>query len=421
MAGRPQTIAEKILARASRQQGVVPDQVVEVAPDFSYAHDYAIFSLDAFKKMGASKVLNPDRIAICYDHIIPADSARDANNLATVREFAREQHFAAFYEGGTGISHQVMAEKGWVVPGSLVVSNDSHTPSGGSLGALAVGLGETDIGFLWATGKLWLKIPRTIRVVLDGQLRAGVYAKDLMLYMIHKLGVLGGLYSVLEFHGPAVKNFSISERFTMCNMTPELGAKSGVFPYDDVIEEFVRKRARFPFTPVLPDENAEYEREVQIDLSQIGPTVALPGREDRGVPITEVEGTKIQQVFIGSCTNAREDDLAIAANILRGKKVHPDVRLLVVPASKAVSVEVTRRGDMLVFLEAGATILPSGCAVCAGAHQGVLADGERCLSTSSRNTPGRMGNRNAEIFICSPAIAAASAITGVITDPKTLS
>jgi homoaconitate hydratase family protein len=414
----PQTFVEKVLARATGGAVLQPGVIVDATPDFTYSHDYAAFAIDAFERMGATKVIRPERAVICFDHGIPSNSRREANSLARVRAFAKAHGFAALYEGGTGIAHQVMVEKGWVVPGSLSVANDSHAPSGGSVGALALGVGETEIGFAWATGKLWLKVPETIRINFYGVFRPGVYAKDLMLQIIRRLGVLGGLYRVLEFHGPAVAGLSISERFTLCNMTAELSAKTGVFPFDEITRAFVEGRARLPFEPVVPDPGAHYVEEHDFDLSEVSPTVALPGREDSGVPIEQIAGERVHQIFIGSCTNARTDDLAVVARILRGKTVHPDVRLLVVPASRAIAAEVAANGDLYDLLAAGAVLLPSGCAVCAGAHQGVIGDGERCLSTSNRNMPGRMGNKNADIYLCSPATAAASAITGVITDPR---
>lgn len=417
---RPQTTAEKILARASGHESVLPNQIVEVKPDFSYSHDYAIFAIDAFEQMGATAVISPERTAICLDHGFPVNTTRDANNHARIREFSRKHKFLAFFEGGTGIAHQVMMERGLVVPGALVLASDSHTPSGGAVGALAIGTGETELGFVWATGRTWLKVPETIRVVLSGALQSGVVAKDAMLTIVKRMGVLGGGYKVIEYQGPAVGSLSVSERFTFCNMSAEIGAKSGIFPCDNVTEAFVRERARFDSRAVRSDPDANYAQEVKLDLVQVEPMVVLPGREDRGVPVSEAAGRKINQVFIGSCTNARADDLAIAARILRNRRVHPDVRLLVVPASRAVEIESARNGDLATLLEAGATLMPSGCAVCAGAHQGVLGDGEVCLSTSNRNMPGRMGNKKAEIMLCSPATAAASAVAGVVADARTL-
>jgi homoaconitate hydratase family protein len=417
---RAQTTAEKILARASGRDFVAANEIIEVTPDFSYSHDYAVFAIDAFEQMGAANVVAPERNAICLDHGFPVNTARDANNHVRIREFAKKHKFLAFFEGGTGIAHQVMMEKGFVVPGALVLASDSHTPSGGALGALAIGTGETELGFVWATGRTWLKVPETIRVVITGQLAPGAAAKDVVLTIVKQLGVLGAGYKVIEYQGPAVSSLSVSERFTFCNMSAEVGAKSGIFPADEVTEAFVHGRARFPYAGVRSDPDAVYASEIKLDLAQIEPMVVLPGREDRGVPVREAAGRKINQVFLGSCTNARVDDLAIAAGILRNRRVHPDVRLLVVPASRAVAVESARNGDLATLLEAGATLMPSGCAVCAGAHQGVLGDGEVCLSTSNRNMPGRMGNKNAEIMLCSPATAAASAVAGFLTDARTL-
>jgi homoaconitate hydratase family protein len=415
------TLAQKVLERTSGRAHLEPGVIIEARPDFSYSHDYAVWAIDAFEKMGATRVQRPERIAICFDHGIPPNSAKDANSLKRVREFATAHGFAQFYEAGTGVAHQVMVEKGWIVPGSLSVCSDSHACSGGSVGALALAIGETELGFLWAVDRLWFRVPATRKMVLTGRLRSGVYAKDLMLAIAHRLGVLGAVYEVLEFHGDAVGTLSVSERFTLCNMATEVGAKGGVFPFDTVTADFMQGRARFPFEPVTPDPDAQYCAEMQFDLGALEPMVALPGREDSGVAVSEVEGQHIDQVFIGSCTNARADDLHIAARILKGKKVHPGIRLLVTPASRQAQLDALRSGDLETLIEAGATVLPAGCAVCAGTHQGVIADGERCLSTSNRNMPGRMGNRNSEIFLCSPATAAASALAGCIADPRRIS
>lgn len=412
------TLAQKVLERTSGRTGLRPGEIVEATPDFMYSHDYAAWAIDAFERMGATEVQRPERIAVCFDHGIPANTSRDANSLKRVRDFARKHDFAQFYEAGTGVAHQVMVEKGWVVPGSLSVCNDSHACSGGSVGALALAIGETEMGFLWAIGRIWFRVPATRRMVLTGRLPHGVYAKDLVLEIARRLGVLGGLYEILEYHGEGAASLSVSERFTLCNMATEVGAKGGVFPYDAVTATFMTERAKFPFKPVASDPDAPYCAEMCIALDSLQPMVALPGREDSGVPISDVAGQPIDQVFLGSCTNARQDDLAIAARILKGKKVHPHTRLLVTPASRQVELDALKSGDLEILIEAGATLMPAGCAVCAGTHQGVVADGERCLSTSNRNMPGRMGNNKADIFLCSPATAAASAITGCITDPR---
>jgi homoaconitate hydratase family protein len=413
-----QTLAQKVLARTSRRPHVAPGEIVEATPDFSYSHDYAAWAIDAFEKMGATRVHRPERIAVCFDHGIPPNTARDANSLKRVREFVRKHGFGSFYEAGTGVAHQVMVEQGWVVPGSLTICNDSHACSGGSVGALALAIGETEMGFFWAIDRLWFRVPETRKMVLTGRLQPGVYAKDLMLVIARELGVLGALYEILEFHGDAVASLSVSERFTLCNMATEVGAKGGVFPYDTVTAAFMNGRAKLPFEPAHSDPDAQYCAEMSFDLGTLEPMVALPGREDYGVSVSEVVGQPIDQVFIGSCTNARADDLAIAAGILRGKKVHPSIRLIVTPASRQAELDALRNGDIEALIEAGATLMPSGCGVCAGTHQGVSGDGERCLSTSNRNMPGRMGNPNSEILLCSPATAAASAVAGCIADPR---
>ena len=419
MSGR--TLAQKVLERTSGRSGLAPGVIVEATPDFSYSHDYAVWAIDAFEKMGATRVQRPERIAVCFDHGIPPNSAKDANSLKRVRDFAKAHEFAQFYEAGTGVAHQVMVEKGWIVPGSLSVCSDSHACSGGSVGALALAIGETELGFLWAVDRLWFRVPATRKMVLAGRLRDGVYAKDLMLVIAQRLGVLGALYEVLEYHGDGAAALTVSERFTLCNMATEVGAKGGVFPCDAVTRAYMDGRARFDYEPIVPDADAQYCAEMHFDLGVLEPMVALPGREDSGVAVSEVEGEHIDQVFIGSCTNARADDLHIAARILKGKKVHPGIRLLVTPASRQAGLDALRNGDLEALIEAGATVLPAGCAVCAGTHQGVTADGERCLSTSNRNMPGRMGNRNSEIFLCSPATAAASALAGCIADPRRIS
>ncbi len=412
------TLAQKVLERTSGRSGLEPGVIVEATPDFSYSHDYAAWAIDAFEKMGATRVHRPERIAVCFDHGIPPNSAKDANSLKRVREFVHKHGFAKFYEAGTGVAHQVMVEKGWIVPGSLSVCNDSHACSGGAVGALALAIGESEMGFLWAVDRLWFRVPVTRKMILSGRLRDGVYAKDLMLVIAQQLGVLGALYEMLEFHGDAVATMSVSERFTLCNMATEVGAKGGVFPFDAVTAGYMQGRAQLPFTPVLPDADAQYCAEMRFDLSTLEPMVALPGREDSGVTVSSVAGQHIDQVFIGSCTNARADDLHIAASILKGRKVHPGIRLIVTPASRQSELEALRSGDIEALVEAGAILMPSGCGVCAGTHQGVVADGERCLSTSNRNMPGRMGNKNSDILLCSPATAAASALAGCIADPR---
>jgi homoaconitate hydratase family protein len=368
--------------------------------------------------MGASKVWDPSKIAICLDHGIPANSAREANDHKVARRFAEQQGITRFYDAGVGIVHQVMVEKGLVLPGTIVVGSDSHTTSCGVMGAFATGIGESDTAFLWATGRLWLRVPASVKVTVTGILHPGVYAKDVVLELLRQVKGDGLIYKSIEFSGELIENLPVSQRFVFCNMTCELGGKCGVIACDRTTQEYLKNRGAVSYEPIYPDPDANYEQEIAIEASAVSPMIALPGDVDRGVPIEKAAGTKIDQAFLGSCTNARADDLEVAATILRGRKVHPKVRLLVVPASAQEGLEAMRRGYMEIFQEAGAIILPSGCAVCHGGHQGVLADGDKCISSSNRNFTGRMGNPKAEIFLASPAAVAASAVAGEITDPR---
>jgi homoaconitate hydratase family protein len=412
------TFAEKVLARKSGVAAVQPGQIVEVVPEMTMAHDFAANVIQHFHAMGASRVWDTERIFICLDHKVPPDNQVDANNHQRIREFCREQGIREFHEGGTGIAHQVIVEQGHALPGEVVVGCDSHSCSYGVTGAFATGIGETEMAFIWATGRLWLRVPETIRVELEERWGAGVYAKDVMLALLARLGIDGANYRAVEYHGSAVAAMTMSERFTLANMAVEMGGKLGVLPCDETTERYLAGRARRAYTPVAADADARYERVVRLDCAAVEPMVALPGSEDRGVPVSATRGVPIQQAFLGSCTNARADDLAIAARILKGRQVHPGVRLLVVPASRAEGLAAMRSGDLAILAEAGATFLPSGCAICYGGHQGALADGERCISSSNRNSTGRMGNPKSEVYLASPATVAAAAVAGEIVDPR---
>jgi len=413
------TIAEKVFSRKIGE-AAAPGQLVEAEPDFSFSQDFARYAIDSFRRMGGTKVWNPDRIGICLDHRAPADSAAEANDHRIIREFVREQGIRHFFDVGSGIAHQVFIERGLIRPGMLVIGSDSHSTSGGAMGAFACGVGETESGFVWHTGKLWFRVPESVKVVLDGKLPPGVCAKDVMLKLLSVLGAGGASYKSVEYEGEAARAMSISERFTIANMSVELGAKAGIFPADETTFAWLAGRGGEPCEAVAADPDAVYAQTVRLDVSDLTPQVALPGSPDRVVPVGEAAGVKIHQAFLGSCTNARLDDLEIAARILRGRKVHPGVRLLVAPASRAVLQEALKAGVLETLLEAGAVLLPPGCAVCFGGHQGVLGDGERCISASNRNFPGRMGNSKAEIYLASPAVVAASAVAGEIADPAEL-
>jgi 3-isopropylmalate/(R)-2-methylmalate dehydratase large subunit len=414
------TFAQKILGHKSGHEGVVPGQIVELSPDMTMSHDFAANVIHHFRTMGATRVWDPERIFICLDHRVPPDTAVEANNHQRIRDFCREQDIHAFFDAGTGIAHQVIVEKGYALPGEVVVGTDSHSCSYGVASVFATGIGETEMAFLWATGQLWLRVPETIKIEIEGRWRQQVFAKDVMLALLAQLGIDGCSYRAVEYHGSTIAAMTMSERFTLANMTVEMGGKIGFFPYDGITERYLEGRARRPYTPLAPDPEARYERVVQLNVEHLEPMVALPGSEDRGVPVSQARGISVQQAFLGSCTNARADDLAIAARILKGQQVHPGVRLLVAPASRAEGTEAMRNGDLAILSEAGATILPSGCAICYGGHQGALADGERCISSSNRNSTGRMGNRHAEIYLASPATVAAAAVAGEIIDPGEL-
>lgn len=413
-----QTFAEKILSLKSSKEKVIPGEILEISPDLTMSHDYTALVARQIREMGAKKVWDPDKIFICLDHRVPADNAKEANDHALVRQFVREQGIRNFYEAGKGIAHQVIVEEGYALPGMVILGSDSHTPSYGAVSSFSTGIGETEMAFVWATGKIWLMVPETTRINLMGKFGLGVYAKDLALKIIADLGAEGCNYQAVEFGGEAVSALSMSERYTLSNMSAEMGAKIGVFEFDEVTKGYLEGRARGGYRVIAPDPNATYARQLEFKLNDLMPMVAVPGGVDRGKPISSIGEVRIHQAFLGSCTNARLDDLEIAASILKGKKIDSQVRLIVVPVSRAVELEAARKGILATLLEAGGMLLPPGCAVCHGGHQGVLADGETCISASNRNFVGRMGNRNSFIYLASPATVAASAITGKITDPR---
>lgn len=409
------TIAEKILSNKSGRD-VYAGEVVLADVDFCFGQDgTSSLIIDELKKLGG--LYDPRKFAMFIDHNAPAPLASVANIQRKMRDFANKSGCYLFGEG-EGISHQLVPEKGFVLPGELVLGADSHTCTYGALGALATGVGSTDLAAAAFTGKLWFKVPPTIKISLIGQLPPGVQAKDLILYLIGKMGADGATYKSVELYGEAISGMDMDGRFTICNMGVEMGAKFMIIPPDVITVEWVEKHSSRPFQLVLADEDANYEEEREYDISSLSPMIAKPHRVDNVVPVEEVEGTEIQEVVIGTCTNGRLSDLLSAAMLLRGRKVHPEVRLLVVPASRQILQEAVNEGLVEIFLSAGAVILPPGCGPCVGTHQGVPADSERVLSTANRNFKGRMGNPNAEIYLASPLTCAASAIEGRITDPR---
>jgi 3-isopropylmalate/(R)-2-methylmalate dehydratase large subunit len=423
------TMVEKILARASSQDAVKVGDVVEPKVDLAMSHENGALVLNQFleiyKDTGLdARVWDPSKIAIIFDHRVPAESAKTATNQKKVREFVGAQGITRFHDirgDEGGICHQILPENGYVRPGDVVVGTDSHTTSHGALGAFAFGIGATEMASVWALGSaLNVTVPGTIKVIVTGDFPAYVLPKDLILHLIGRLSAEGANFKVIEYHGPTIEKMPTSGRLTVCNMSVEAGATSGIVPPDEETRRYLNEVAGVRETVAAfgPDPDAAYDRIIEIDVSTLEPQIACPHTVDNVKPVSEVTGKIVQQIVIGSCTNGRLDDIEIAANILKGKKVARSVRMLVFPASGRIFREAIARGYIATLMEAGALVANSGCGPCLGVHQGALADGEAALSTTNRNFKGRMGNPNSEVYLCSPAVAAASALTGVISDPR---
>jgi len=412
------TFAQKILARKAGLDAIEVGQIVEVEPDYCLSHDNTAAIAKTFKKIGVDRVKYPERFVIVLDHTVPASTEKYALGHKEIRTFVRKQKIPNFYDAGVGICHQVLPEKGFALPGTLILGSDSHTTTYGAFGAFSAGIGRSEMAVLYATGKIWLKTPETIKIVVHGKLQEPVTSKDLILKIIGDIGADGALYRSIEFTGEAVEKMSLASRMVLSNMAIECGAKNGYIAPDDKTFRFLEGRAVREYYPVYPDPDANYERVLEFDALELGPQVAKPHTVDNVVPIDEVEGTKIDQALLGTCTNGRLEDLRLAARILKGKKIAKGVRMLILPASQEVLLQALTEGLIETFVYAGALVLNPGCGPCLGAHQGVLAPGEVCLSTANRNFKGRMGSREAEIYLASPATVAASALAGVITDPR---
>jgi homoaconitate hydratase family protein len=414
------TIAEKILARKSGLAAVAPGQIVDAFPDLVMSHTATWRSVTVMEKVGATKLYDADRIAVVLDHIAPAKSEKNAADHAKSRAFVKKYGIRKFYDVDAGIAHLVLMEAGHVAPGDLIVGTDSHCTIYGSLGALGSGIGYTEVTSVWITGKLWMKVPESYRIILRGQFPKGVYSKDLMLHLIGSLGADGCNYKSVEFYGDTVRELSISERMTMTNLAMEMGVKCAFVPPDTKTREYLANRLKArPYEELHADPDAVYSKELDIDVSRLEPMIACPHEVENTKPIGEVAGTHIDQVFLGSCANAKYEDLVIAANILKGRRIHPDVRFIITPGSKEIMLEAMRSGILATLVESGGTLTNPGCGACAG-DGGILADGEVCLSTANRNFLGRMGSNKSSIYLCSPATLAASAIRGVISDPREL-
>src|SRR5262250_874013 len=412
------TIAEKILATKSRLSTVVPGQIVDAYPDLVMSHTATWRSVTVMEKVGATKLYDPDRIAVVLDHIAPAKSEKNAADHAKCRAFVKKYGIRKFYDVDAGIAHLVLMEAGHVAPGDLIVGTDSHCTIYGSLGALGSGIGYTEVTSVWITGKLWMKVPESYKIVLRGQFSKGVYSKDLMLHLIGSLGADGCNYKSVEFYGDTVQDLSVSERMTMTNLAMEMGVKCAFVPPDAKTREYLDGRLKNrAYEELHADANAIYGKELDVDVSKLEPMIACPHEVENTKPIGEVAGMRIDQVFLGSCANAKYEDLAVAACILKGRRIHPDVRFIITPGSKEIMLEAMRSGVLATLVESGGLLTNPGCGACAG-DGGILADGEVCLSTANRNFLGRMGSSKAEIYLCSPATLAASALTGVISDPR---
>jgi 3-isopropylmalate/(R)-2-methylmalate dehydratase large subunit len=411
------TLSEKILSEKSETDARAGDIVIAQV-DLAFVQDTTgPLTIRQFKEIKHGRLANPQRTAVFLDHAIPSPNRQLSNDHQFLRQFAEETGCLIF-EGGSGICHQLVAEM-FANPGDVIVGADSHTVTAGGLGAFATGMGSSDIAVVFALGKTWFRVPETFKISINGRFQKWVGAKDLVLHLIGVLGADGATYKALEFDGKTVSNMTISERLTVANMAVEAGAKVGIFPSDNVTRRYLAARGKGnKYRALRPDADADYERAMIIDASELEPMVATPHTVDNVTTVNMLAGTKIDQVFIGTCTNGRLEDLAIAAAILKNKKRHPSVRLIVAPASQQVLIQAMRIGYIQVLVAAGAVILPPGCAACLGLHQGVLGDNEACLSTANRNFKGRMGNPEASIYLASPAIAAASALTGEITDPR---
>jgi 3-isopropylmalate/(R)-2-methylmalate dehydratase large subunit len=437
------TFAEKALARAAGLPEVVTGQVVDARPDWVLSHDNTAAIAAIFRTIGLEKVGHPERMAVTLDHAVPAPNAQHARNHAETRAFVKAQGVKHFFEAGRGICHQVLSEEALVLPGQLILGADSHTTHFGWVGAFGAGVGRTEVAALWATGELWLRVPETLKVTVTGSLAPGVTTKDLCLHLIGQLGADGGLYRSVEFGGPALAGLSVDSRAVIPNMMAEFGAKNAYLPPDYVtIDYLAQRRARRLLTEgerrgslaevvgaereiiasgaLYPDSDAVYAATHEVNADTIELTVAAPHSVDAARPIAEVKGTRIHQGFIGTCTNGRLEDLEAAAKVLAGRRVAAGTRLVVVPASSEVYAEALRRGYIATLIEAGAMLGVPGCGPCMGNHLGILAPGEVCLSSANRNFKGRMGQPNAEIYLSSPGVVAASMVTGVITDPREL-
>jgi len=408
---------EKILAAKAGKDAVVTGEIVNCAVDVAGINDLYLQTARSFFEIGGKQVKNPQNVYIFMDHYAPASTIMQAENQKQFRKFANEQGIDGVMDIDQGVCHQVIIDKGLSRPGRLVVITDSHTTIHGALGAFGTGVGATDLATILISGQLWFRVPEVIRINLEGTLKKGVFAKDIILHIIGQLKADYGVYRAVEFTGPALKSLSMSERFAMCNMTTEMGAKTAWIQPDDITFAFLKEKGITEFTVYETDPGYKYWAEHSFDISTLGPQLAAPHSVDNVAPLSQFEGLEVQQAYLGTCTGGRLEDLTIAAGIVKGKTVAKGTRFIVVPASKKVLLDAMETGVMQTLVAAGATFVTPGCAACLGVHEGMLASGDRCISASNRNFPGRMGSGQAELYLGSPAAVAAAAINGRITDP----
>ena len=417
------TLAEKILARASGRETVVPDEIVVARVDLAMSHENADLVRKSFLEIGAPNVWDPSKIVIVFDHRVPAESERTAATHKAVREFAAAQGIRHFYDVGRGgICHQVLPENGHVRPGMVLVGTDSHTTTHGAFGAFATGIGATEMAGVWTEGTLWFKVPATMRIEVEGEFRPWISAKDLILYIIGRLGAAGADYRAVEFDGAAIRRMTVASRMVLANLSMEMGAKVAFTPVDGTLMEWLRRRTSEPLEEIAPDADARYEGVLAIDAGEDiwEPQIACPHAVDKVKPLSALGEVAIDQAVLGSCTNGRLEDLEIAARILKGRRVHPRTRLVVIPASQQIYRDAMHLGYLDTFVAAGGMIAPPGCGPCVGVHQGILAAGEACVSSTNRNFLGRMGSQDSRVYLASPAVVAASAVAGRLEYPGSI-
>jgi homoaconitate hydratase family protein len=417
------TLAEKILARASGREHVSPDQIVMARVDLAMSHENADLVRKSFLEIGVARVWDASKIVIVFDHRVPAESEKTATTHQAVREFVAAQGIERFYDVGRGgICHQVLPEEGHVRPGMVIVGTDSHTTTHGAFGAFATGIGATEMAGVWTEGALWFKVPFTLRIEVEREFRPWISAKDLILHLIGKLGAAGADYRAVEFDGPAIRRMSVASRMVLANLAMEMGAKVAFTPVDEILLDYLRPRVHEKLEAIAPDPDAQYERVIRLDARAdlLEPQIACPHAVDRVQPLSALGEVLVHQAVLGSCTNGRLEDLEVAARVVAGGTIHPRTRLIVIPASQRIYREAMRLGYLEALVAAGAIIDPPGCGPCVGVHQGILAAGETCVSSTNRNFLGRMGSQDSFVYLASPAVVAASAIAGKLAHPESI-